>query len=262
MHSATAFAAAALVVAVAFACCTAERWVRRRRRHDAAWTVAMACFAVGAAALFGATAVGWNSALFRTFYLFGGVLTVPVLALGTAYLLGSRRTGDRAALATALISAFAAGVILTAPLHHPLDPGHLNEGSRVFGVLPRVLAAGGSGLGATVVIVGAGWSAWRLWRGRHTAASPARRLTAANVLIAAGTLLISAKKPFVSLTGSDEIGFSFALALGLAVLFVGFLVASVPGGRRRPVAAALLGGADQQVARNAEEPPAELISAP
>jgi hypothetical protein len=227
MADASAFAATAMLVAFAFSCCTGERWLRRRRRHDAAWTVAMACFAIGAGAFFLATATGWTSPLFRVFYLFGGVLTVPVLSLGTCYLLGSRRVADRLALGVALAGAFAAGVIVTAPLRVPLQPDRLNEGKEVFGVLPRLLAAVGSGVGALVVIVGALWSAWRLARGRRR--SPiAVRLCAANVLIALGTLLVSAKGPFVALTGSDEIGFAFALAAGLALIFAGFLVAAAP----------------------------------
>lgn len=194
----------------------------------------MLCFAAGAGAFFFATAVGWNSFLFRLFYLFGGVLTVPVLALGTCYLLGSRRLADRLALGVALLGAFSAGVVLTAPLRIPLADDRLNEGREVFGVLPRVLAAGGSALGAAVVIIGALWSAIRLLRhGRGMAAS--RRLAGSNALIALGTVVISAKGPFVALTGSDEIGFAVALASGLAVMFGGFLVAaSRPG---RPAAA-------------------------
>ncbi|MEZ5265024.1 MAG: hypothetical protein R2755_25320 [Acidimicrobiales bacterium] len=240
MQQASAFSAVALLVAVAFCCCTGERWLRRRRPYDAAWTAAMACFAIGAAAFFGATAVGWNAALFRIFYLFGGVLTVPVLALGTFYLLADRRLADRIALATALLGAFAAGVVLTAPLHAPLTPDRLNEGKVIFGVLPRVFAATGSGVGATVVIVGALWSAVRLARTRRRADAtgrsglPGRRMVGANVSIALGTLLISAKGPFVALTGSDEIGFAFALAAGLVVIFAGVLLAATPVAARSP----------------------------
>lgn len=244
VKEASAFSAAALLIAGAFCCCTAERWLRRRRPYDAAWTAAMACFAIGAGAFFLATAGGWNSALFRVFYLFGGVLTVPVLALGTFYLLGGRRLADRLALGTALAGAFAAGVVLTAPLRAPLAPDRLNEGRVVFGVLPRAFAAVGSGLGALVVIVGALWSAGRLVRaGRHGAGPHARRLAGANALIAAGTLLISAKRPFEALTGNDEIAFSFALAAGLAVLFGGFLLAAGTARASSPAGAGRAAGA-------------------
>ena len=245
MSEATAFSAAALLIAVAFSCSTAERWLRRRRLHDAAWTVAMICFALGAAPFFLATETGWTPWLFRLFYLFGGVLTVPILALGTVYLLIKRRWANRLALVVALLSAFSAGVVLTAPLRVALVADRLNEGREVFGVLPRFLAAAGSGLGASVVIVGAVVSAARLLRadphhspaakaGRGASPGSRLRLAGANALIAVGTLLISAKRPFVALSGSDEIGFAFALAVGLAVIFAGFLVASTPARRCAP----------------------------
>lgn len=243
VHSnlAVAFSATSVLVAVAFTASTLERWSARRRRHDLAWTAAMALFALGALAYFSGVATGWRPWSFKLFYLAGGVLTVPVLALGTVYLLGGRRLGDRVALAVALVGAFATGVILTAPLSRPLDPDHLNAGREVLGLGPRILAAVGSGLGATVVIAGALWSAWRLWRGRGRpgahAGPPqgAGRLVAANVAIAAGTLLISVKRPFEVLTGSDETGFALALSVGLAVMFAGFLLASVRS--RTPAAA-------------------------
>ena len=238
VHSnlALALSAASVLVATAFTAATLERWLARRRRHDLAWAAAMALFAVGALAYFSGVANGWQPWSFKLFYLAGGVLTVPVLAVGTIYLLGGRRLGDRVALAVALVGSFSVGVVLTAPLLRPLDPDRLNAGREVLGVGPRILAAVGSGLGATVVIAGALWSAWRLWRsgrrpGADAAGAPpaaAGRVAAANVAIAAGTLLISVKRPFEVLTGSDETGFALALSVGLAVMFAGFLLASTP----------------------------------
>lgn len=211
-------------MAVAFALSTYERWWVRRSRHELAWTASLTLFAAGAFALFVAIVLGWTPLSFRLFYLFGGVLTVPTLALGTIYLLGNRRIGDTAALIVALIGAFAAGVVLTAPLRAPLDPDRLNEGRVMFGLGPRLLAAVGSGLGATIVIGGALWSVGRLLARRGGLVQP----VAANLLIALGTLLISFKRPFVELTGSDETGLAMALAAGLAVMFAGFLIANTP----------------------------------
>lgn len=241
MHEATAFAASATLVALAFAACTWERWLRRRRRHDLAWSAAMVLFAGGAAAFWSATGGGWTTWNFRLFYVLGGVLTVPVLALGTVYLLAGQRIGDRVAAIVALIGAYATGVVFTEPLRRGLDPARLNEGRELFGLGPRLFAAVGSGLGASVVIGGALWSALSLARAGRRPGSAARsrpgaspaRLAASNVAIAVGTLLISFKRPFVQLTGSDETGFAVALTLGLAVIFVGFLLASTRG-RTRP----------------------------
>ena len=58
-------------------------------------------FAVAAGALAAGAQAGWNGPTFRIFYFFGAIADVPVLALGTVYLLGGRRAGDRAAAGVA-----------------------------------------------------------------------------------------------------------------------------------------------------------------
>src|SRR5215208_3635136 len=133
LHS--ALAAAATLVSVAFALSTWERWLDGRAPHEAAWTVALVFFAAASAALWAGAAVGWGPLSFRLFYLFGGVVNVPFLALGTVYLLSGRPSGDRVAVATGLLAAFATGVLLTAPLTGSIDPDQLPQGSDVFGPL-------------------------------------------------------------------------------------------------------------------------------
>src|SRR5438105_15568099 len=111
---------------------TFERWLAGRRRHELVWSVAMALFFVGAAFLWVGASTGWTVPVFRGFYLFGAIVNVPVLALGTVYLLGRRRTGDCWAAAVALGAAFAAGVLVAAPAHSIAHPGRLPQGSEVF----------------------------------------------------------------------------------------------------------------------------------
>lgn len=217
MTTQSAFAAAASLVALAFAMSTFERWLARRRRHELAWSVALALFFAGSAALWLGAANGWDGPTFRAFYLFGAIVNVPVLALGTVYLLGGQRTGDRWAAVVGLASAFAAGVIVVAPLHSPIPPDRLPQGSDVFGPLPRVLAAVASAGGALVIVAGAAWSAWR------------RRLVGANVLIAGGTLVLGAGGLFNSVLDEME-AFALTLVIGITMLFLGFLLAA--GARR------------------------------
>jgi len=229
----SALAAAAALVALALAMSTYERWLAARRPHELAWTVSLAMFFVGATALWFGAANGWDDVSFRVFYLFGAVANVPFLALGTVYLLGDRRRADRWAAAVALASAFAAGVVLEAPLRAPVPSDRLPQGSEVFGVLPRVLAAVASGVGATVVLGGAVWSAWRFWRRRRAPSPvPAGRLAGANLLIAAGTLVLGAGGLFNSVLDAME-AFALTLLVGIALLFAGFLVATA-GPRIRP----------------------------
>jgi hypothetical protein len=224
-----ASAAGATVLATAFAAAVIERWAARRRRHDLAWGVALVLFAGGAASLWVGAAAGWSGPSFRAFYVLGAVLNVPVLALGTIYLLGGTRRGDRWAAAIALASAFAAGVIVAAPLRAPIPPHELPRGSDVFGPLPRVLAATASAGGAAVVFGGAAWSAWRLRRSA-AAGQGARRRFAANLLIATGTVILSAGGLANSVL--DEMtAFSVTLVAGIAPIFAGFLLATAAPGR-------------------------------
>src|SRR3990170_2249804 len=132
-----ALASGATAVSLAFASATFERWLRRRRRHELAWSVALGLFACGALSLWAGAAVGWDGVTFRLFYLFGAIVNVPFLALGTLYLLLGRRRGDRWAVAIALSCAFAAGVLAVAPLTGTIDADVLPQGSEVFGPLPR-----------------------------------------------------------------------------------------------------------------------------
>jgi hypothetical protein len=233
--SSSALAAVATLVSVAFACCTLERWLVRRRPHEAAWTVSLFLFAAGSASLWLAIVSGWDALSFRGFYLFGGVLNVPFLALGTVYLLANRRLADRVALTVTALALFAAGVVVSSPIKGVVDPVEFPTGKAHFGFLPRFFAAFGSGLASMVIIGGALWSAWRLLRGRRRPGAPtqvpAGRLAAANLLIALGTLTISGKSLFEGL-GDEATAFSAALASGIVLLFLGFLLT----GTRRPPA--------------------------
>jgi hypothetical protein len=234
-----ALAALATVVALAFAASTFERWLVRRRRHELAWTISLAMFAVASAALWVGVSTGWDEPTFRVFFLFGAILNVPFLALGTIYLLAGPRRGDAWAVVIVVTSAFSAGVMAVAPLHGRLE-GDLPSGKDVFDPLPRILAAVASGLSATVVIVGAIVSATRLIRGRRrSAAAPdtayPKHLAMGNVLIAVGTLILGASGTFSGRLGKAE-SFAVTLAVGITLLFAGFLVTTTRGGvRARPM---------------------------
>lgn len=227
MH--TALAATATLLATAFAMLTLERFLARRRRHELMWTIALAMFALGSLGLWLGAAIGWTEWTFKLFYLFGAVLNVPFLALGTIYLLAQRRTGDLAAGTVSLLAAFAAGIVVAAPVLAIIDPDALPQGSAVFGIGPRIAAGVGSGVAALVIFGGAIWSAFRLLSGRRRsiAAGPSPissgRLAAGNLLIALGVLVLSAGGLLNSVV--DEMnGFAISLVIGIAVIFAGFLV--------------------------------------
>lgn len=197
-----------------------------------AWSVAMALFALAAGALWWAAARGWSAPSFRVFFLVGAVLNVPWLALGTVYLLAGRRLGDAVARWLLVFSGFAAGVVLTSATRVAIGGEELPKARDVFGPLPRVLVALGSAIPALVIFVGALWSAARVLRHREPALAGAGRrvarpgwLVAGNVLIAAGTVVLSSSGSLAGRFG-EERAFAVTLLCGICVLFAGFLVAS------------------------------------
>jgi hypothetical protein len=227
-----ALAAAATLLSTAFMLCTLERWLARRKPHELMWTISLAMFALGSLALWAGAAVGWGEWSFKAFYLFGAILNVPFLALGTVYLLADRRTGDIATAVVSLLAAFAAGIVVAAPVVGLIEPDVLPQGSAVFGVGPRIGAAVGSGVAALVIIAGALWSAWNLWRHRRDraprpgAVSPAR-LALANVLIAIGTMVLGAGGVLNSVADAMN-AFAISLVCGIALIFAGFLLTNAP----------------------------------
>jgi len=218
-------AAAAALVSLAFAATVLERWLDRRRPQDLAWSASLGLFAAGAAALWWGASAGWSAGSFRAFYAFGAVLNVPVLALGTVYLLASRRTADRIAVVTVLACAFAAGVVMAAPLADgtgAFAAGELPQGSVVFGAGPRVAAALASSVSALVVIVGSAWSMVRLGR---IGGPAARRGATGNGLIVAGALVLSWGGLLNSVL-NEMTGFAVSLLVGISLIFAGALTAT------------------------------------
>lgn len=229
-------AAFASLVALTFALVTADRWHRRRLAHHGAWAMAMALFFVGSFSLWWATATGWSSGVFRVFFTAGAVLNVAWLALGSVALLAGDRVARPLRTVLALLSAFAIGVMTVAPTTAPFVAETFPRARDHFGMLPRMLAAVGSGVPALVIIIGALWSVARLMSGRSPAIGgarraglvSARRLVVSNVLVALGTLVLSASGSLAGRLG-EERAFTVTLSIGVVVLFIGFLVPSARG---------------------------------
>ncbi|MED5220966.1 MAG: hypothetical protein VYD11_04965 [Actinomycetota bacterium] len=231
MSTQSPVAAAAMLVSLALAATILERWIDRRRPQDLAWATSLGLFAAGAGALWWGASTGWSPVSFRAFYAFGAVLNVPILALGTIYLLADRRVADRITVVTVLACTFAAGVVMAAPLTGPLadqlasgslTSDELPQGSAVFGAGPRVAAAVASSVGALVVIVGSTWSMIRL---RRIGGPVARRGATGNGLIVAGALVLSWGGLLNSIL--DEMtGFAVSLLVGISLIFAGTLTAT------------------------------------
>jgi hypothetical protein len=222
-----ALAAGATLVATAFSLSTLDRWLRRRRPQELAWTISLALFALGSGALWWGFGRGWSSGSFRVFYLAGAILNVPWLALGTAYLLWGEPAANRLRTWLVFASGLAVGVVLVAPMRGTVPTAELPEGRTLFGAWPRVLAAVGSGTAALLIVGGAVWTTVQFRRRRD---APTNRVVG-NLLIALGTLVLSASGTVAGRLGKDR-AFVVTLLVGITILFAGFLVSN--GRQRRP----------------------------
>ena len=90
----------------------AARWRARRAPELAAWGAALITYAIASAALAWGAAAGWDAPAFRVYYLFGGLLTAPLLGLGSL-LLTRRRWASWPAL---VYVGLAIGVAIAVPV--------------------------------------------------------------------------------------------------------------------------------------------------
>src|SRR6202049_3651655 len=81
------------VVGGAFAAVVGRQYLARRRSHQAIWALALAMFALAALFESAGQAFGWSDATYKGYYLFGGLLNVGWLGIGSRPLLTSARGG-------------------------------------------------------------------------------------------------------------------------------------------------------------------------
>jgi uncharacterized membrane protein HdeD (DUF308 family) len=214
-HDARAVLAAILstCVSAVFAAFVAAQYRRRRQPYQEAWAIGLAMFAIAAAAGVFARAGGATETEYRLFYLFGAILNVAWLALGTLYVTVRRPIADASLVFVYAFSVVSAIVVFTSPvdLSAALDTGRGFQDSP----LPRLLAGIGSGIGSVVLIGGALLSAWSFLRKRRNG-----RRALANAVIAAGVLIVAAggTAAFTGASGVVEL----TNLVGVAVMFVGF----------------------------------------
>ena len=214
--------AIAVAAAGAFAAAVLLQYARRRKPYQLAWGVALSMFAVASLALTLGVAVGWSPGTFKLYYLFGAILNVPWLALGTVLLLGRRRLA-RAYLGCLL--AFSAAslvlVVLASVTATDLAGALVPEGRRFLPLAVRMLAVAGNVVGTVVVIGGAVVSGLALRHRREL-----RPRFEGNLLIALGVAFAAGGGVFAFLDQSGKLG--AGLAVGACVMYVGFWRASTP----------------------------------
>lgn len=213
----------------------------RRRLAQLAWGVALAQYAVASVAVAAGIGGGWDPTLYRLYWVFGALLNVPWLALGSIALLNKRALSAAALALVAIGTVWGFVAVWSSEVVEPaLRTEQIPKGSDVWCVESRSILTSeitrtcepARGLARTyslpsfAIVVGIAVAS-----NRRRDLPPGR--VKGNWLIAAGVTL-NAIAGF-ALIGKGRGGpFSVVLALSVTVMFLGFLAASRPS---RPPAA-------------------------
>jgi hypothetical protein len=231
----------ATVVSAVFAALLLRQYARKRRVPQLAWGVSMAMFAAASIVVMYGTTQGWDATSYRIFYLFGAMLNVPWLALGSVALLNKRELTLPALVIVIVISVFGFFKVVSAhPCEAVTGPNKKcvpaitqTPEAQVFGRknIPsgsdvwrkdssvRSLAIWYSTI-AYIIVVGIAVFSSRPRRG----VSPPRERVRANLLIAIGVTIVAIGSTALVKYGRGA-AFSITLAVGVSVMFVGFLLA-------------------------------------
>lgn len=215
--------ALAVIAASAATVFAIDLWRNHRRRprpHIAAYATGMTMFALATWCLFLGVALGWTGPVYRTFFLFGAVLNIPFLALGSMFLVVGRRSGHAMLIAIGAFAAISTTLTLTVPFDKPLPDAGIPHEVFAQGFGPRLFAAIGAGTGATILIVLGIVSVVRFWRRD-------RHVVWGSGLIVAGTF--AAAWGGTGLALGEAGGFALSLLLAVTLIWAGYRVAS---GRR------------------------------
>jgi hypothetical protein len=217
---------AAAFVATLFVMLLLRSFRRRRSGEKLLWSAGFALFAVATATEAFAQRAGWSPALFRTYYLAGGVLTVAYLGSGSAWLLLPRRGRDAlvggllvatvAAVVSIALATVDANVLAATPSGRPPANGALGGDTFLWAVALN-------SVGTLCLIGGALYSLARRQRVR------------ANLWIGGGAVVVAAA---TGLSRSGDYSFVYLGELvGIALMFTGFTLAGAKPRPRRAAAA-------------------------
>src|SRR5207253_3138211 len=144
---------------------------------------------------------GWDARAFRVYYLFGGLLTAPLLGAGSLLLAGHRW----ARTASLLYAGLAVGVAVAMPVHGAFGAHGIPRAQAHLHVVPaRLLAIAGNAAG-TLAVVG-------------VAVATLRRRPLGNMLILAGVALAAVGS---APAGLGEAGTAGLVAAASVLLYLG-----------------------------------------
>ncbi|HEY2937080.1 MAG TPA: hypothetical protein VGJ25_10810 [Gaiellaceae bacterium] len=193
----------AALVSLRLAGALAARWRDSRRPELAAWAASLGAYALAAAALAWGAAHGWDTRAFRAYYLFGGLLTAPLLGAGSLLFTGRRWAGPLALAYTGL----AVGIAAAVPVHGAFVGNGIPKAQAHLDLLPaRLVAIAGNATGTLAVVA--------------VALLTIRRRPLGNALVLAGVGLAALGS---ALAGLGEAGTSAFVAAASLLLYLGFV---------------------------------------
>ena len=183
-----------------------SRYRARRSPQLAAWAISLLAYAVASAALAWGAAAGWDDRSFRVYYLCGGLLTAPLLGVGSLLLSGRRW----AAPLGLLYSGLAVGVALAVPVSPAVSGDSIPQAQDHLDLWPaRLLAILGNSLGTLAVV--------------FIALATLRRRPIGNGLILAGVAVAAAGSALAGLGAAPTAIF---IAVAAVLLYGGFVWSS------------------------------------
>jgi hypothetical protein len=210
----------ALLAALAATVFAADLWLDYRRRprpHIAAYGVGMTMFAIATWAFFVGLTFGWSGPVYRAFYLFGAILNIPFLALGSMFLVVGRRSGHVMTIVLGAFTAISTTLTLTVPFANPLPETGVPHDIFATGFGPRLFAIIGGAAGSTILIALSVVSIFRFWKSN-------RRIVWGNLLIVAGTF--AAASGGTGLALGESSAFALSLLAAVTLIWAGYRVAS------------------------------------
>jgi hypothetical protein len=219
------FPLVAAMVAFVFAGMLTRQFVARRRPYQLLWAISLAMYGVASTMILVGATAGWSRTSFQVYWVLGAVLTVPYLAAGELLLLVKNRSIHIVVwIVLAFVTAYTVFATSLAPTSLAALAERLPSGKEVLGAtteaygLPRSISTPSY----LILLGGVLWSAWKM-RGNEAL----RPRFWGTLLIASGATVVAGFASFFAATGNLA-GFSLALAVGVSMMFAGFLRASRP----------------------------------
>ena len=187
----------------------------QRSTHLLWWAAGVVIFGAGAFTEAYHNLFGWSEPVFRGWYILGALLGGAPLAQGTVYLLFSKRTADRMAIATSAYVVVAAVCVLLSPVNTALVEELGLTGKVLAWSWVRLFTPFINTYALVFLMGGAVFSAYRFWR----IGSGGDRVLG-NVCIAIGALLPGIGGGFTR-AGHIEVLFITEF-VGLSLIYVGY----------------------------------------